>query len=162
MGFPQISSCRMVSNERFEVKKVNLFIVGSAKCGTTYLASILEQHPFIGFCVRKEPRFLENLFEFLGLTSKININASGRRNPGETKFYDTRFRRLLRRTRMSGRLAHGLERRSSLIYRTLRKRFESPIEWSGGSKEETEQSLKKYLIPFLQRHGRPASLWFPK
>jgi len=37
--------------------KVDFIIVGAQKCGTTTLARILEQHPNISFCNKKEPNF---------------------------------------------------------------------------------------------------------
>jgi hypothetical protein len=38
-------------------KRPNLFLVGAMKAGTTSLASYLEQHPEVDFCVPKEPNF---------------------------------------------------------------------------------------------------------
>ena len=39
------------------VKKVNLFLIGAAKCGTTSLFRYFEQHPSFYTTMPKEPRF---------------------------------------------------------------------------------------------------------
>ncbi len=40
--------------------KPNLFVVGSAKCGTTSFCNLLSQHPDVYFCSKKEPHFFSN------------------------------------------------------------------------------------------------------
>jgi hypothetical protein len=40
--------------------KVNLFIVGAAKCGTTYLAAYLSQHSAINMAAKKEPDYFSH------------------------------------------------------------------------------------------------------
>lgn len=39
--------------------RVNLFVIGASKCGTTYLYGLLQQHPDIQMCPEKEPRFFQ-------------------------------------------------------------------------------------------------------
>jgi hypothetical protein len=45
------------------VNKVNLFIVGAPKCGTTAWAEYLSAHPDIEFCSSKEPHFFCDDFQ---------------------------------------------------------------------------------------------------
>jgi hypothetical protein len=41
---------------------VDFFIVGSAKCGTTFLSSVLDGHPEIAISSPKEPRYFSDNF----------------------------------------------------------------------------------------------------
>ncbi len=45
------------------MKKVNTFIVGAPKCGTTSLANYLSQHPDVSLCNPKEPNFFSDEFQ---------------------------------------------------------------------------------------------------
>lgn len=47
-----------------EIKKPNFLIIGSAKCGTTSLAAILDEHPAVCMSRPKEASFFQDTFEF--------------------------------------------------------------------------------------------------
>jgi hypothetical protein len=55
------------------MRKVDFFIVGAPKAGTTSLAEYLKAHPLIDFCKEKEPHFFSS--DFKGLMSLHNINS---------------------------------------------------------------------------------------
>ena len=58
------------------MKKVDFFIIGAPKCGTTSLAQYLIKHPDISFCKLKEPNyFSKDLKEFQKMNSIQTVDA---------------------------------------------------------------------------------------
>jgi len=55
------------------MKKVDFFIIGAPKCGTTSLAEYLREHPQVDFARRKEPNFFCK--DFSGLHKLSNIKT---------------------------------------------------------------------------------------
>ena len=59
------------------MKKINLFIVGAPKCGTTSLADSLSCFQEISMCRKKEPNFFnsdyKNFFDCNNINENLNL-----------------------------------------------------------------------------------------
>ena len=106
---------------------------------------------------------LKRCFRHIGVDDSFEIaDTTTRLNTGESKLYDTRLLRYMRRHRITGpRIAKISLQEQDKVFRKwgLRKPFKEPIMWDSEAIKEVTNKVLPNTQEFLALYGKPKDYW---